>query len=149
LERFRDIDFRADSTRLATAPLLDAVHEFRDRINWTGNEWAVELMLRTAVVLKAKRDVFEQWAEHYRRTGESESQAILTGAWFRERGRALLTLEELAMVNASQGDGYSAEDVELVLRSHIRRGADRHRPQIIHWAQEMKTLWQREIPSSS
>ena len=139
LESFKDIEFRADSSRLPGRQLFETLHDSRERINWEDGDWATELMLRSAVICNAPPDVLREWAERYRKTGyEPDAGVILNESRLRQRGLALLRLEELEIINAQDTSGLSARQIEFVLRSQIRRASDRNRPQIVRWTKELK-----------
>jgi hypothetical protein len=140
LERFKDVPFRADASQVLGRQLFEALHDFREKIDWQDGDWATELMLRSAVICKAPPAVLREWAERYKRSGtepEPVAQAILTESRL-QSGVALLTLEELAIINAQDASGFSASQIEFVLRSQIRRASDRNRPLIVRWTKELK-----------
>ena len=66
LDRFRDVEFWSDSSLLLGRELFEAIHEFRDRIYWDGNEWAIDLMLRSSVVGGWPVEIVRVWAQSLR-----------------------------------------------------------------------------------
>jgi hypothetical protein len=146
LERFKYVEFRADASHVLGRQLFEALHDFRENIDWQDGDWATELMLRSAVICKAPQEVLREWAERYRRSGhqpEPDAMAILTESRM-QRGGALLTLEELAIISAQDASGFSASQIEFVLRSEIRRAGDRNRPLIVRWAKELQNACRLE-----
>ena len=146
LERYEDIDFRRDSRHVLDARVYKDLNAKREQIEW--NDWAVELMLRSAIVAGADKDAVRDWAERYRRSGsEPDVGTILSEDRIHDPARSLLTLGELYILNAYDTQGLNAEQVEFVLRSQIQRAGDLDREQIVRWTEELKRLCQAEIPS--
>jgi hypothetical protein len=152
LDSFRDVQFRANTSKLLGRQLFESLHGLRYKIDWEDNGWATELMLRSAVVCSAPREVIREWAARYRKSGfepEPDAMAILTENRMRESGLALLTLEELAIISSRDPEGLSAREIEFVLRSQLLRSGDRHRHHIIRWTKEFKRACDREIQHQS
>ena len=87
LESFADIDFRSGSRHVLDAPLFRDLNAKRDDIEW--NEWSLELMLRSAIVVAAEPEVVRYWAERYAESGpEPDVATILSEERIREQGWA-------------------------------------------------------------
>ena len=152
LESFRDVQFRANTSNLLGRQIFEALHGLRNKIDWDESAWATELMLRSAVVCNAPVAVLREWAERYRRSGfepDPDAAEILTDSRMRESGLALLTLEELAIISAQDPEGFSARQIEFVLRSQLLRSGDRHRHHIVRWTKEFKNACDRETQYQS
>ena len=74
----------------------------------------------------------------------ADAKDILTESRLRQQPRALLTLEELVIVNGQSPDGFTLEQTEFVLRSHLRRGSDRDRLLVVNWTKEYQKACDRE-----
>jgi hypothetical protein len=139
LERFEDVDFRSGSRQVLGRSVFVDLDTRRDEIEW--NDWAIELMLRSAVVAGAATETIHFWAERYTRSGEENDPArILAEDRIRDQGRRLLSLEELAAVNAAESSGWTAEQIEFIFRSQIQRGGAESRAQMVRWTEELKRL---------
>ena len=149
LERFRDVDFRSDSSRLGGRPLLQAAFEYSSAITWQGSAWAIEFLLRTAVAHGSEPEVIRHWSDLYTTLGESTAALVITPAWLAERAGSLLSLEELAALDRGRLGDCEPEHLELIVRSLIRKGDDRHRDAIARWTKELESLWPDAAQSAS
>ena len=148
LERFADIDFRRGSRHVLDARLSKDLDAHRDDIEWNEWDWSIELMLRSAIVAGAEKGVVQYWANRYHVSGgQPDADEILSPARILDQARSLLSLEELAVINALEIQGLTDVQVEFVLRSQIQRASNSERAQIIRWTKEMKRLCQAEILS--
>ena len=139
LERFEDVDFRTGSRQVLGRAVFVDLDTRRDDIEW--NDWAIELMLRSAVVVGASPETIHYWADRYSRSGEeNDPERILAEFRLRDQGRRLLSLEELAAVNAADSSRWTAEQIEFIFRSQIQRGGAESRAQMVRWTEELKRV---------
>jgi hypothetical protein len=146
LERFADVDFRAGSRFLLKRDDFRDLHQSREKILW--RDWATELMYRSAVALGQAPETIQEWARRFRDTAEELSAAEIVSEFrMHDNARSLLSLEELAVLNAGPADGLSADQIEFVFRSQIQQANDREGDLVERWTKELVRVCLEEIRS--
>jgi hypothetical protein len=129
LDMFEGVDFRGRTGRLLKAEEFWPLHQSRSRIRW--DDWSVELMLRSAVVLGVLGADLEFWATEYENLPLNVERLV---ARMKDgTTHQVLTFEELRAVGAAT-DGPLPEHVgAIMLRSLLSLAADSDRDEIVIW----------------
>jgi hypothetical protein len=131
----------AGTKRLLSSQEFNILHQHRGAIRW--NSWSTELMLRSAIVHGAAKEVINIWMaifNPYETTPllssmfDSAEKAIRTGE------RDLLSLAELRCVNENREASLnlSPEQVKIVWRSQLTWAVEAEREGVKYWTERMK-----------
>jgi hypothetical protein len=138
LEGYERTDFRANPDRVMSLDELTNLHQNRERIVWTA--WAVELMLRSAIVHE-QRALIAEWGQRFERevhAGRVDGGAA--GLLAADRGGRTFSLDELRAINAAR-DSLRAplthEQVALILRSELLRASDAESDDVTYWTRKL------------
>lgn len=98
LEAARSTNFRVGTEHVLSERSFEALDRHVDRVTW--EDWAVELMYRSALVHGTPEATVERWARRYREAGESaDPRAILDEIRTWATTDRTLSLEELWTLN--------------------------------------------------
>jgi len=130
LAMFDGIDFRVPGARLLGEYEFRSLHQLRNDIRW--EDWSVELMLRSAVVLAAGADEVRYWTRQYE-SWPVDIDAVLEDA---ERARRLLSRQQVQMLRAI-GRPFSDSLALKILTSVLTFSLDDERDEIEVWTRRL------------
>lgn len=120
LLQYENIDFHSSPSALLLQSTFEELHEQRQRVFWTGNPWAVELMFRSGLRHTNDPEVLRIWSQKYRQC-EPLPGPLETLRQAAEHRRQL-SLEELLRVSALDPDEVgelTGDEVEWMVRSQL------------------------------
>jgi hypothetical protein len=130
LSMFDGIDFRVSTGRLLGEYEFRSLHQFRSDIRW--DDWSVELMLRSAIVLGISESELQYWIQQYE-DYNLDIDRLLSEA---ERTMRLLAPEEVRALSGYEGT-LSQSLAAKVLRSVLTFSAEENRDEVAQWARRL------------